>query len=179
MKDKDITVEKVMEKGDEAINRTVRNALAPRIGVLDAGFLSQSVGLLNTPPAVCLRESESVQLAIDKMRDRHIGCVLVVDDYGKLRGIFSERDIMQKIISTDVDCKIEPLAEYMTQNPVTIDFTVSIAFALSLMSMGGFRHLPVVDPDMMPVGVISVKDIVQRITDTFMQDIMSFEEGEE
>lgn len=172
-----MSVKKLLTSGDEAINASIKNTRQHRLGVLDAGFLSQSVGLLNTPPAVCVHEEASLQSAMNQMRERHIGCILVIDSNGKLSGIFSERDCMEKIVMYEIDRNLAPVSDFMTRDPVTIDFTVSLAYGLSLMSMGGFRHLPVVDEDNMPVGVVSVKDIVNHITSTFMDDVMGFVEA--
>ena len=170
-----MTVEKLQNAGDRAIHESLRNVRKQRLGVLDASFLSQSVGILNTPPAVCIEEGATVRKAIEIMRERHIGCVLCVGADGKLSGIFSERDCMEKVVGVaGVDMSTALLADFMTREPVTIDFTVSMAYGLSLMSMGGFRHLPVVDDENHPVGVVSVKDIVNHITSTFVDDVMSF-----
>ncbi|NMC64128.1 MAG: CBS domain-containing protein [SAR324 cluster bacterium] len=170
-----MSVENIKRKGDSAILTTIKSISKQRIGVLDAGFLSRSVGLLNTPPAVCLSETASVQTAINLMRERHIGCVLLVNSEGKLTGMFSERDLMERIICSDLDRNEIIISDYMTKNPVTINFTVSLAYGLSLMAMGGFRHLPVVDNEGVPLGVVSVKDIVNYITGTFMDDVLNFE----
>jgi len=170
-----MSVESIQKKGDSALATTIKSISRQRIGVLDAGFLSRSVGLLNTPPAVCLPESASIQTAINIMRERHIGCVLIVNSSGKLTGMFSERDLMERVICSNLDRNEMKLSDYMTKNLVTIDFTVSLAYGLSLMAMGGFRHLPVVDNEGSPLGVVSVKDIVNYITGTFMDDVLNFE----
>lgn len=60
-------------------------------------------------------------------------------------------------------------------NPVTISPETTIAYALNLMSHGGFRHLPVVDEQGLAIGVISVRDILDRISELLVQDLMSFE----
>lgn len=172
-----MSVDDLMKKGDDLISDSIKNVHRRRLGVVDVGFLSQSVGQLNTPPAVCMKQSETVARALEVMRKHHIGCVLLTGQDGKLSGIFSERDCMEKVFTTSLDREGAKVEEFMTRDPVTIDFTVSMAYGLSLMSMGGFRHLPVVDQDQIPVGVVSVKDIVNHITSTFIDDIMHF--GEE
>lgn len=50
----------------------------------------------------------------------------------------------------------------------------SIAYALNLMSHGGFRHLPVVDEQGKAIGVVSVRDVLDRISELLVQDLMNF-----
>jgi CBS domain-containing protein len=59
----------------------------------------------------------------------------------------------------------------MTAKPVTERPDVSLAFALNLMSNGGFRHVPIVDQDNMPIGILSVKDVIDHIVQKMVQAI--------
>ena len=167
-------MERLLAEGDIGLTRAVKSSRKKHLGVLDTHFLGQSVGLLTTGAAVCVKETDTVRAAIDELRKRHIGCVLVSGTDGRLSGVFSERDILQKVILDNCDHLDSAVRDFMTRNPVTIDFTASMGYSLSLMSMGGFRHLPIVDEDNYPVGIISVKDIVLAITNKFVEDIMAF-----
>ena len=168
-------IDRLVSEGDMAINEAMRASGSERLGVLDSGFLTQSVGLLPTGAAVCISMTDTISAAVEKMRKNHIGCILVVASSGKLAGVFTDRDCLTKVLLRGMDLNTTHVSEVMTYNPTTIGFTASMGYALSLMCMGGFRHLPIVDSDLYPVGVISVKDIVLYITTQFVEDIMKFE----
>ena len=104
----------------------------------------------------------NLESAIRQMIDRAVGAVLVVDSAGALVGILTERDFLTKVAGQP---RFEALAvrEFMTAGPETVAPTDSLAFALGRMDAGGYRHLPVV-ADGMPVGVISVRDILRHVT---------------
>jgi CBS domain-containing protein len=61
--------------------------------------------------------------------------------------------------------------DFMTASPITERPDASLAFALNLMSNGGFRHIPIVDQDKMPIGVLSVKDVIDHIVAKMVQAI--------
>jgi CBS domain-containing protein len=56
--------------------------------------------------------------------------------------------------------------EFMTPNPQTLTPDAKIAFAIQRMDQGGYRHLPIVDAQGTPIGVISVRDILAYLTGT-------------
>jgi len=156
------------------VNASIRYALERRFGVLDANFLSQSLSLLEPRAAISVCESESIEVVLKILRENRVGCVLVTNDAGVLTGIFSERDCILKVVENFELNKGRPVRDFMTPDPIAEPPESSIAFALSLMSQGGFRHIPVVTPDKHPIGMISVKDVVDFIVTSFMNDIMAF-----
>jgi CBS domain-containing protein len=111
--------------------------------------------------------SECIQM----MQERRFGSLLVVDKAGVLIGIFTERDCLMRVLGKSVDLSAVTVQDFMTANPVTERPDVSLAFALNLMSNGGFRHIPIVDQDNMPIGVVSVKDVVDHIVRKMLQAI--------
>jgi CBS domain-containing protein len=143
-------------------------------GVLDNRFLSKSIGLLNPSPPVCLPDSSTIKSALEIFKREKIGCVICVDDAGKVSGIFSERDVVLKVVLSDLAVNHVRISEVMTKNPQTATMTTSVAFALNMMSQGGFRHIPVVDEEAYPVGLISVKDLVDHVANTVVKDLLSF-----
>jgi CBS domain-containing protein len=106
------------------------------------------------------------------MKEHRVGCVLV-EDGGKLIGIFTERDILTKLVGTGYDPAKVAVDGVMTRNPETLTPEDPIAFALQQMSVGGFRHVPLVDSDGFPVGILSVKDIVDYLTEHFPTEILN------
>ncbi len=110
--------------------------------------------------------------AITLMKDNRVGCVLVTRS-GKLKGIFTERDVLTTVAGDGVDAAKTPVRKLMTSSVETLRTTDSIAYALNKMSVGGYRHIPLVDKASRPVGVISVRDIVAYIVRFFPKSVMN------
>lgn len=125
---------------------------------------------LRTPKPLCSEASESVAEAADRMGQKKVGCILVVKE-GRLVGICSERDIIQKVLCTGADPKSVRVEEIMTPDPECLQPSDSVAFALNLMHIGGYRHVPLVTEDHEPVGIVSVKDIVDHIVEHFPEEV--------
>ena len=92
------------------------------------------------------------------MTERNIGAILVVEE-GRLRGIFTERDAVRRIMSEGRDPGITPLTGVMTANPTVATLDMWAVEALRVMREGGFRHLPVVDGGEVK-GIVSIRDFV-------------------
>lgn len=122
-----------------------------------------------------VNEGESLSVVLEILAKNNIGCILVVNEEGKLSGIFSERDLITKVIPSGVLFHSTRVSEWMTKGPLAERADVTIAFALTLMSQGGFRHLPLVDQDSRPVGILSVKNVVDYLVSTMVSDLLSFE----
>jgi CBS domain-containing protein len=90
--------------------------------------------------------------------------VLIVEGQA-LIGIFSERDALLKINDKFQELSAHPISEFMTPNPGTVKLGTKIAFAVQLMDLGGYRHVPVLDADARPVGIISARDILNYLTE--------------
>lgn len=118
------------------------------------------------PPhaAVSVSPSTSVADAIHAMIVRRIGCVLVVDGE-TLVGIFTERDVLMRVVEAGKNPRLTPVSAYMTANPEVLTENDKIAYALNKMSVGGFRHIPIMDSQGKPRFVLSVKDIVNYIVE--------------
>ena len=106
--------------------------------------------LLELPPTATVRS------AAHAMRERHVGAVLVTTD-GRLDGIFTERDMVNRVVAEGRDPDQTTLAEVMTANPDTIAPTTTAIDALRLMNDGGYRHLPIVERGRV-VGIVSRRD---------------------
>src|SRR5205085_8925731 len=100
---------------------------------------------------------------IQIMLARDIGALLVVDDRGKLVGIFSERDLLTRIAGLHDGYAKLPIEKFMTPKPEAVTASDTLAFALHKMDVGEYRHMPVVE-DGRPVGMISVRDMLRYIT---------------
>jgi CBS domain-containing protein len=106
---------------------------------------------------VTLPVGSTVQEACKLMRDRRIGAILVTDEKGHLRGLFTGRDAVCRIIAEARDPTKTPLGSVMTANPDTIKPGAHAIEVLRMMSDGGYRHMPVVDGDVI-MGIVSRGD---------------------
>ena len=122
------------------------------------------------PVTVELRDS--VESAIRTMQQRRIGCVLVMTK-GRLAGIFTERDILTKILPGGIDIAQMSVESCMTPGPETLRQEDSVASAVNRMHLGGYRHLPIVDEEGTPIGVISVKDIIDELAMLFPEEVLN------
>ena len=139
---------------------------------LDDRFLREPITVLQPAKPVCAERASSVAAVIRQMQEHHIGCVLVVES-GRLVGIFTERDLLSEVAGSKSDPESMPVDAVMTADPEALRATDPIVFALNKMSLGGFRHVPLIDEDHRPVGVISVKDIVDYIVDFFGSEVLN------
>ena len=89
-----------------------------------------------------VEESDSVADAARRMADLHVGAILVLNR-GDLRGVFSERDLMRRVVVERLDPDRTRVAEVMSRDLATIDEMASIEEAMELMRRCGCRHLPV------------------------------------
>ncbi len=107
---------------------------------------------------VMLPSSATVREAAICMSERQVGAVLVTRD-GALEGIFTERDLLHRVVAPGRDPNGTRLVEVMTKNPDTIEADDYAIEALSRMSERGYRHLPVLDQGRL-VGIVSRRDFL-------------------
>ena len=100
----------------------------------------------------------SVLETVCAMVDRNIGAVPVTHS-GRLVGIFSERDLMRRVVAENRDPGATVMAEVMTDDPLTVSTNEDIGNCLALMRRHGFRHLPVCHEGHL-VGIVSLRDIL-------------------
>lgn len=101
----------------------------------------------------------SVLDAAELMAGRRIGAVIALRD-GRMCGIFTERDLMTKVIVPRRDPAMTSVAEVMTSDVTTVTINDPVEVCLHRMGQGGFRHLPVVDDDGEPFAMLSQRDFV-------------------
>ena len=106
---------------------------------------------------VTARRDTSVRAAAVAMAEQSVGAILVVDDSGRLIGLFTERDALNRVVARGLAPEQTPLAAVMTDKLQTATPDKTLGHALHLMFEGGFRHLPVVE-DGRPVGMVSARN---------------------
>jgi len=133
---------------------------------------SRTVGdIIKDQDLLTASASTPVSEAARWMRGRRVGAILVVENE-KLVGIFTERDALFRVLAEKRDGATTHLAEVMTANPTAIRTNDSFPMALHLMHEGRFRHVPVVDDNGRPVGIISSRDAMGQELEDFMYSLI-------
>jgi len=147
-----------------------RSVEAARLG---NAIINQPIRRLQSLKApVCIEHTAKADQAIKLMTERGIGCVLVIDG-GRLVGVFTERDVLRKLAATGRNAANTPVAELMTRDPECLTLDDNIGFAMNLMSVGGFRHIPLIDSERRPTGVVAMRAIVDYIVDYFPDQVLN------
>lgn len=113
-----------------------------------------------TKPIATVGPDDSVRSAIELMRERDIGAVLVVAD-SKLVGIFTERDCLHKVSGLDINQRETRVREVMTEKVRFVTSDLEVSAGLALMTERFFRHLPVLDENQNILGIVSIGDLVK------------------
>lgn len=108
-------------------------------------------------PLVSGNKDMTVRAACRLMAENRIGALVIVDS-NRIAGIFTERDALNKVLAGGLDPDITKLAQVMVKDPQTIRADKPLGYALQFMADGGFRHVPVVDAEGAPVGMVSARD---------------------
>ena len=158
---------KVQDDSEQKMERD-GDSLTPALEVED---LRRSLRTL-MKPAITVALDTPIRDAIHLMQTKRIGCVLVTS-HQKLLGIFTERDVLKKIVGASFDLRTTPITEVMTIHPQALNEDDTIAYALNFMDLGGYRHIPIVNDSFEPVGLASVKDIVSYLVQHFADEVLN------
>jgi CBS domain-containing protein len=109
-----------------------------------------------------------VSKAAKLMAARNVGAIMVVED-DCLVGIFTERDVVFRVVARGLDARTTTLAQVMTRGPITVDPAKAFGYALVVMQENGFRHLPVVE-DGKPVGMVSSRNAMDPELEEFVSE---------
>ena len=124
-----------------------------------------------------IEPDHTVLSAAQTMSERNIGCVAVVDS-GKLAGIFSERDIMSRVVAKGLDPDSTLVEVVMSRDLVVADPSENVDQALQKMYSIRARHLPVIENGKL-VGMVSIRDLLevddaqQREKASFLRDLVT------
>ena len=100
------------------------------------------------------------------MRAMRTPGVLVVDA-GVLVGIFTEKDFLNRVVAAELLPGETRVGEVMTPSPEVLGPDHSVALAINRMAIGGFRNVPIVDEHGRPLGLLSVRDVVDHLAEIF------------
>jgi len=164
-------VDEYLEKGASEFEDAYDDEPVVNDEVFSAVLLEETVEVLSPPKPQCVSPQTKVSDVIRGMAERNQGCVLVVENE-VLVGVFTERDVMRRA-GGKIDKDATPISEIMTPDPEAVSFHDTIAVVLNKMTIGGFRHVPLVDIRMHPVGVVSIRDVVQYFVDRFPNHVLN------
>lgn len=131
---------------------------------VDRTLHREKLAKLQSTDPITVNPATAVGDCLNLLVEKSIGAVLVVDGT-QLVGIFSERDALMRLNTDSADLLDRPVSEFMTPDPETLTVEAKLAFALHKMDVGGYRHIPTVDGDGNVHGIVSVRDVLRRITE--------------
>jgi CBS domain-containing protein len=111
---------------------------------------------------ISLSAASSVADAVALMAEREVGAVLVMSEDGLVAGIFSERDLLMRVVRAGLDPKNTPLSMVMTRDVKFVTPNTTTEAALALMHLHRFRHLLVIDGPHVH-GLVSMRDLVVQV----------------
>ena len=141
-------------------------------------FLNDTIAALEPAEPICLPETATVDDAIGRMLEQRQAGVLIVDEAGRLAGIFTERDVLTRVAGAGRSPQRTALRDVMTPNPEALTTGDRIAYAVHSMSVAGFRTVPLVDAERRPVGVVTVSDVIRWLADLYPEAVLNLPPGD-
>ena len=157
---------------DDELNQMYGEESESEDKIAKAIKLTDDIFSIGIKKAILKKEDASIKSVIESMQTSHSSCILIIKN-NKITGIFTERDVVTKIVARNIDLKNEKIYDYMTSNPEILQSDDSIAFALNKMVEGGFRHVPIVHSQSRDIFVISMQDIINSIGNYYFDDIIN------
>lgn len=121
-------------------------------------------------PAVTIAESATIDEAASILWEKNIGSVIVVNQSGFMVGILTERDMLFAV-TKGLTARAVPVSSIMSQTSLVASPNENAVTILDRMVKAGVRHLPVVEKDAVPVGMISMRDLIE-ISEPFLKFIL-------
>ena len=167
--------------GDEPIIEASNESYFDELDVstkpgFDQRLLESSVSTMARRVPIVFSKEATVTEAVRAMQREHRGCVLITEDGTRqtaLIGIFTERDVLFRIVDRGRNPQELNLGDVMMQDPEVLPRTAPLAWVLNKMSVGGFRHVPIVDEQCRPVFIVSVRDIVDYLVASFPSEVLN------
>jgi CBS domain-containing protein len=148
--------------------RDLRKPVSSRAGLGNAR--DQRVSVLQTDDYIAVSPHTPLSQAIEAMKSDEGGCVIISDD-GRVAGIFTERDLLTKVLGENVNLD-SPISEWMQAKVETLSPDATIGEAVRLMNEKSFRNIPLVKKGEL-VGSISVFDIITYLAECYPKATMN------
>lgn len=137
----------------------------------DEAIKNEKIRNVMGPSALLVPRGRRYGEVIAQLQAENKFCAVVLDGK-KVIGIFTERDALKKGLLPGTETTT-PIEKMMTPNPVVVDPEDSVALAIRLMNQGKYRHLPIVDRHDEYVGLVSVRDIVDYLSENYPYEIFN------
>jgi CBS domain-containing protein len=129
---------------------------------------SETVAELPLREAITVPPTMTVREAIDRMRGKRLGCVVVVNDDGKPQGTFTEEEIV-KMLSEGLDGMV---GEHISPSWASVKISAPIASVLELMQTKNLRFVVVTDEDGKAIALTGQKGLMEYVAEHFPQQVM-------
>ena len=133
---------------------------------LEVALVEKTVEAIQSQPYAAVTPTTSIAEAVHQLANLEIGCVLVVEN-GKLVGVFTNRDVLDKVADRYDEIKDHPVSEVTTSSPIYVYETDSAAAALHVMAVSGYRHVPVISVKDELVGIVSPQRVLEFLQSHF------------
>jgi CBS domain-containing protein len=130
-----------------------------------------SVSSMETDDYVCIAPSTPLSQAIEAMKQDEGGCAIVCAADGSVVGIFTERDLLTKIVGQQIDLNA-PVSDWMSPIVATLTPDATIGAAVAIMNDRGYRNIPLVKDGKL-VGSISVFDVIGYLAESYPKTTMN------
>ena len=145
---------------------------------LHGALLDDTVNMLAPSEPLRFKPDQSVARAIASMVQNRRAAVVIVDDEDRLVGIFTERDVLTRVMGAGRVARDTLLGDVMTPEPESLRPVDRICYAINRMHAGGFRSLPLVDEGHRPIGIITVNDVVRWLAEIFPEAVLNMRPGD-
>jgi signal-transduction protein with cAMP-binding, CBS, and nucleotidyltransferase domain len=138
----------------------------------EADLFDEQLRYLECASCLIFDRGTPVIRVLQRMREKRAGGTLIVDekDSSRLVGIFTARDILDQIAGQKID-PADTVEAYMTPSPQALTIDDTVGSAIRLLTEGGYRHVPLVDAENQVQGMVSVRDIVEFISEHFPEEV--------
>jgi len=130
---------------------------------LERTLAESAIEEMRYQPVTTLPSDTTVEQTMLAMAEQDVGSAVIVDAEGRLAGIFSERDVLNRVAGRFEQIKDEPVSTVMTRSVMSAYTADSPGKAMNLMAIGGFRHVPILDVDDKVVGVLGPRRVSEYL----------------
>ncbi len=130
-------------------------------------LITDTLADLNPRKPLIAHVEISLEEAINQLQELNVGLMTLVDDDGKLVGVFTEGDVFKKVVCNVDDLSQAKVKDYMTPRVTSFKSDASLAYALHLMSIHQFRHVLIADDEGRPDGVLSFRAVVHYLDEDY------------
>jgi CBS domain-containing protein len=130
-----------------------------------------SVSSMETEDYVCIEPSTPLSQAIEAMKKDEGGCAIICAADGSVVGIFTERDLLTKIVGQEIDLSA-PVSNWMSPVVATLTPAATIGDVVTIMNDKGYRNLPLVKEGKL-VGSVSVFDVIGYLAESYPKTTMN------